>query len=186
MSGVGATTARDREACALIRGFATESFVKLQSGTEPSALVGSYGGPGYIDPITLNVVNFVSGFRFSKEIPASKVGGMAYNKCESGGFGNVQTSDLPVEIRPPADDMKDATESPAPVQDPSASVPLADRYTRDEAEHASRQRQCQDYDQRLSELNRAMRRGYGAEGGQRMRKERQQYEALLQENCRQQ
>jgi len=178
--GIGTTTVGDHEACTLIRSFATESFGGLQRGTEPSMLVDKYGGPGYIDPITLNVINFVSGFRFSKEVPASKVGGMAYNKCKSGGFGKIQTSDLPVEILP---SVNEATESPIPMQLPSQSAPVAENNTRNKAEDNSRQQLCQDYDRRLDELNRAMRRGYDAENGQRMRKERQQYEVLLRKNC---
>jgi len=182
--GVGTTTVRDREACTLVRSFATESFGKLQRGTEPSTLISKYGGPGYIDPITLNVINFVSGFRFSTEVPASKVGGLAYNKCKSGGFGKIQTSDLPVEILPHVDEVDEATESPTPMQFPSQSAPAAERYSRNKADDNSRQQLCQDYDQRLDELNRAMRRGYDAGNGQRIRKERQQYETLLRKNCR--
>lgn len=184
MHGVGTTTVRDREACTLVRSFATESFGRLQHGTEPSTLISRYGGPGYIDPVTLNVINFVSGFRFSTEVPASKVGGLAYNKCKSGGFGKIQTGNLPVEILQPVGEVDKAAESPAPMQFPSQPAPTAERYSRNKADDNSRQQLCQDYDRHLDELNRAMRRGYDAGNGQRIRKERQQYEALLRKNCR--
>jgi hypothetical protein len=103
MHGVGTSKITDREACSLVRGFAAESFAKLRQGTEPSLLIDKYGGPGYINPLTLNVINFVSGFRLSEDIPVMKVSGLAYNKCINGGFGKLERSSLPVEMLPSED-----------------------------------------------------------------------------------
>ena len=185
MRGVGGTaTVGDGEACALVRSFAVESFGRIQRGAAPTTLVNDYGGPGYINTITLNVINFVSGFRFNEDVAASKVGGLAYNKCKSGGFGKIQTSDLPVEILPPDDEVNEVTQPPMSTQFPSQPAPSAESYVQNKAEDNNRQRQCQDYERRLGELNRVMRQGYAASNGQRMRKERKQYEALLRKYCR--
>lgn len=181
LRGVGTSTVKDRKACSLVRNFAAESFEKLKRGTQSSMLVDEYGGPGYIDPLTLNVINFVSGFRFSKEVAARKVGAMAYNKCRGGGFGAIQIGDLPIEILPPDDQT---TELPGAERLPSQSEPGVGTYTRNDATDKGRQELCQNYEQRISALNQSMRRGYDSANGQRMRKERQRYQALLQRDCR--
>ncbi|VAW76594.1 hypothetical protein MNBD_GAMMA15-449 [hydrothermal vent metagenome] len=99
--GVGTNVKVAHEACAPVRTFATTSFNKLKRGTDPSAQIDQYGGPGYINKITLNVINFVSGFRMNQELHAMKVSGMAYSKCINGGFGKIQISDLPPEMLAP-------------------------------------------------------------------------------------
>ena len=180
--GVNTATATDREACTLVRHFAAESFGKLKGGTEPAVLIGEYGGPGYISPVTLNIINFVSGFRFNTDVSALKVGLMAYNKCSNSGFGKIQTSELPAEILPKHDQMQG---TPTPMQFPAQGAPVAGTYTHREAANSNRQQLCQNYAQQLDNVNQAMRRGYDAGSGQRMRQQRQQYEELLQEHCRQ-
>lgn len=176
--GRASTISGDREACTLLRDFAAKSFDKLKRGAEPSALIDEYGGPGYIDRLTLNVINFTSGFRFTKQLPVSKVSVLAYNKCKSGGFGRIRAGDLPPEMLPP-----ETQTSEPPKQFPSQYTPVAEAPAQYEAQNDRRDSLCQDYQQRLHELNRNMRRGYDAGAGQRIRKERRQYEALLRENC---
>lgn len=180
--GVNTTAVTDREACTHIRRFATESFGKLRHGKESSELIDEYGGPGYISPVTLNVVNFASGFRFNKDVSALKVGVMAYNKCSNSGFGKIQTSDLPTEILPAYGQMPGA---PTPGQFPSQASPADGEYTFNETGNSNRQEACQTYEQHLDKLNQAIRHNRDAESAHQMRQQRQQYEALLQGHCRQ-
>lgn len=122
MHGVGKTRMVDREACTSVRKFAGKSFGKLSGGTEPSLLIDKYGGPSYIDHLTLNVINFVSGFRLSGNITAMKVGTMAFNKCLNGGFGKLQAKTLPVEMLPP----EETTPKPPQAQpSPPTGQPLS-------------------------------------------------------------
>jgi len=125
MRGISTSKNSDRKACTHVRRFATESFEKLQDGTEPSMLINEYGGPGYISPITLNTINFASSFRFNKNVSARKVGAMAYNKCANRGFGKIQTSDLPDEILPP---RKPEQDSPAAAPLPARAIPDTGTY----------------------------------------------------------
>ena len=122
MRGMNTGKISDPGACMHVRRFATESFERLQGGTEPSLLINQYGGPGYINSITLNTINFVSGFRFNKDVSALKVGALAYNKCANRGFGKIQTSDLPDEILPP---QKPVTDEPGSIPLPSQVTPGA-------------------------------------------------------------
>lgn len=179
--GVKTASVTDREACTHIRRFAAKSFGQLRSGKESSVLIDEYGGPGYISPITLNIVNFVSGFRFNKDVSALKVGAMAYNKCSNSGFGKLQTSDLPDEILP---SYGQAAGMPMPGQFPSQAAPADGEYTFNEAGNSNQQQLCRNYEQHLNKLNQAIRQNYDAGSSQRMRQERQQVEALLQGHCR--
>jgi len=124
MRGIGTTKVVDREACSLVRSFATESFNKLRGGTESSQLIDKYGGPSYIDTLTLNVINFVSGYRLSEDISAMKVSGLAYNKCVNGGFGKLQRDNMPTEMLPP---RVPASQPPVPGQAPPQIAPENER-----------------------------------------------------------
>jgi len=179
--GISTGTTTDREVCGYVRRFASESFDKLKKGMEPSVLIDQYGGPGYISNVTLNVINFVSGFRYNKNVSAQKVGAIAYSKCSNRGFGNLQVSELPPEIRPTEDPVPETSDG---TSSPSRFAPGPVTQTQQAAREDNRQRQCLNYEQQLENLNRSMRQGYGAGAGQKMRQQRQQYEALLRKNCR--
>ncbi len=103
MRGMGSRKTADHEACAQVRKFASSSFGAVKQGTEPSQLIDKYGGPGYINPLTLNVINFVSGYRHSQDIATMKVSALAFNKCVNGGFGRLSIGGLPQEMQPPKD-----------------------------------------------------------------------------------
>ncbi|TCK18615.1 uncharacterized protein DUF4124 [Thiogranum longum] len=119
MRGVGARKTTDREACAQVRNFASKSFGAIKQGAEPSRLIDKYGGPGYINPLTLNVINFVSGFRHSQDIASMKVSALAFNKCVNGGFGKLSITGLPPEMAPPPVDIP--TQPPVAAQTPPPS-----------------------------------------------------------------
>lgn len=114
MHGIGSKTTVDRDACGPVRDFATKNFNAIKRGAEPSRLIDKYGGPGYINSLSLNIINFVSGFQHTPGIPAMKVGALAFNKCANGGFGQLVQRNLPPEILPPAD-----IDTPSPAADPA-------------------------------------------------------------------
>ncbi len=180
MHGVGSTTSVDSGACSHIRTFATASHDKLRRGTGPSRQIEQFGGPSYINKITLNVINFVGGFRLNKYVHAMQVGGMAYSKCLNGGFGRLQSSDLPAEILPL--DLPDTSFHTAVPGLPEPALANGKRPQNDIADN-QRQRLCRNYELQLEALNRAMRKGYDARSGQSMRQQRQQIETLLQSYC---
>ncbi len=177
--GVNSARATDPEACTHVRNFATETFRKLKNGKEPGMLIDEYGGPGYISPVTLNVINFVSGFRFNTDISSLKVGAMTYNKCSNRGFGTIQTTELPPEMLPNQDQMQ---EMPPSMLFPTQSTPGTAPYNPQAAANSNRQQLCQNYARQLHNINLAVQNGHDAESGQRMR---QQYEELLRQHCRQ-
>ncbi len=177
--GVNTAAATNPEACTHVRNFAAETFRKLKNGREPGMLIDEYGGPGYISPVTLNVINFVSGFRFNTDISSLKIGAMTYNKCTNRGFGKIQTSELPPEILPNQDQMQ---ELPPSMLFPSQSTPGTAPYNPQSAANSNWQQLCQNYAQQLHNINLAVQSGYDAESGQRMR---QQYQELLRQHCRQ-
>lgn len=180
--GISSGKIVDREVCVHVRRFASESFDKLKDGMEPSALIGQYGGPGYINKVTLNVINFASGFRYNKNVSALKVGTIAYNKCTNRGFGNLQTSELPAELLPAVNPVPETPANTPPLSGP-ASEP-AKEIPQFAVDEGSQQQLCLDYKQQLKELKRSMRKGYRAGAGRKMLEKRRQYEIFLRKNCR--
>ena len=116
MHGIGSKTAIDRDVCALVRDFAVKNSDAIRQGSAPSRLIDKYGGPGYINSLSLNVINFVSGFQHMPEVAAIKIGTLAFNKCTNGGFGQLESNTLPPEIRSPSDTgtSSNPTASPEP------------------------------------------------------------------------
>ncbi len=125
MHGIGSKMTVDREACARVRDFASQNFNAIRQGSEPARQIDKYGGPGYINSLTLNVINFVSGYRYSADVPAMKVAALAFNKCVNGGFGKqLEVRSLPAEMLPPDKVAPPAEESgPAPLPQPLPPTP---------------------------------------------------------------
>lgn len=69
---------------------------RFSRGGSGDSLIQQYGGVHGINPRFLNLLNYVSGFRFNPDVPASRVAQLATAKCQAGGFGAMQAGDLPI------------------------------------------------------------------------------------------
>ncbi|MEE9425260.1 MAG: DUF4124 domain-containing protein [Methylococcales bacterium] len=181
LRGLKQTKRHNHDVCREARRFAIGIFAELRGGIEPSELIDEHGGINYINKSVLSVINYVSSLQFSQTLSAPKVGGLSYNKCRSGGFGEILADDFPKQEEP-ASQLQQA--APAgnyyPGQAPltrSDSNPIA-------LTDNSQQSTCESYQERIKAIDREMRRGHDSRSGENKRKQRREYQSYMRANCR--
>jgi len=88
------TTSVDASTCRMVGQVAREIFSNVKRGKDTESILQTYGGLNGINPVMLNLVNYVNSFRLHGEINGQRVAQLSENKCRSGGFGKVNTDDL--------------------------------------------------------------------------------------------
>jgi len=68
----------------------------MQNGATSSDIFDSHGSLSSVSRGTLNLINFVYGYRASNSITAQRVAGLAQSMCQSGSLRNVSCEELPI------------------------------------------------------------------------------------------
>lgn len=84
------------DVCIQVGTVAQGLYSEMKRGKDASALIEKHGSVSGINPRLLNIINYVSGFRYNTTVSGKRVGQLANTKCKNGGFGNVSMDDLPI------------------------------------------------------------------------------------------
>ena len=95
MRGLGTARQEDSGLCGLARELAAAVFLEMAEGVEPSAVIDRYGGLNHVNAPTLGVINFAASLRYNDELSPRRVGALTFSRCREGGFGKLQSGDLP-------------------------------------------------------------------------------------------
>ena len=87
----------NKEICPLVGDVASRFHTKMRRGASAEDLINRHGSLSGINPRLLGIINYVSGFRHNDTINSQRLGQLATSKCSSGGFGNIQAADLPLD-----------------------------------------------------------------------------------------
>lgn len=162
--------------------FAYETAQSMQSGTSSADAFDRYGGLDSMSRGSLNLINFVYGYRASNSMTAERIAGLAKSMCQSNSLQNVSCDDLPIsftdklggcdagELLPEADSVQDdiaAFELPVEPEYAPADAELV--AVGDDAGLCKKNIQAQ-----IDQLDEQMRSGYTSSQGDAFRARRRQ------------
>lgn len=92
-----ASDSTDADVCVYLGGVAETLHQQMKHGADAGTLIDRHGTLATINPRMLNIINYVGGFRFNKDVTSQRVGQLALLKCQNGGFGAVSMTDMPMD-----------------------------------------------------------------------------------------
>lgn len=168
--------------CAHANRFAFTSARLMQGGVSSSDLFNRYGGVDALSKGSINLINYVYGFRTSGNVTAERIASLTQAKCKARSLGDVSCEALPLSYTESIGGC-DATEedlaavegttsaaalNSAPVTGSSnaAAETRAERAAADQRREAQRE-SCKDrYRDKIDEIDAEMRRGYSSQQGE--------------------
>ena len=181
VDGAGSDRNSEPADCRMAYRFAYQTAQSMQDGATSSEIFDRYGGLDSVSKGTLNLTNFVYGYRASNSMSAQRVAGLAQSMCQSGSLRNVSCEELPITF---TDDMGGCdAEPPAPGNRPDDGYPRKPQIESNSmpagamVESAARDASptCrQNLKDQIERLDEQMRRGYTSSQGDALRAQRRQ------------
>lgn len=169
--------------CSYANSFAFSSARLMQAGMTSAEVFNRYGGIDSLSNGSVNIINYVYGFRSNSGVSAERIAALAQARCQSYSFGNVTCESLPLSFTrgiggcnqpgdqsasaatAQANDFAGAPDTPGRPSGMKNSIVSGSGAPSREAEERCKKQ----YRDAIDAIDAEMRRGYSSEQGEQYR-----------------